>query len=83
MHKMFNFSVAYGAMPDTIQQAFGSSREMARAHAVVTFAVADARDPATHKFWIEVLKSRRSNTSKHAFKTFDDAVAFLKGVVGW
>lgn len=65
---------------DGVTLAGGSLLALARADVAATLMVAP-RDSNTHKFWVEVIKSRARNTSKHAFLTLDDAVEFMRQVV--
>jgi hypothetical protein len=43
------------------------------------FYIVSPYDANEFKYWVEVVKSRTSATSRHAFLNIDDALAFMKG----
>lgn len=50
----------------------------ARADNIYTIMVASPYDQDTHKFWVEIVKNRYGNTSKHTFLTLQDALDFIE-----
>jgi hypothetical protein len=77
------FAQTYGASPERVRDLLGVNfNVMARADYALTLMVAPPTSTNENKFWVEVVKNRRGNPSRHAFRTLQDALDYMKEFVG-
>lgn len=65
-----------------MREASPSLTALAKSDAVLTLMIANPNVKQPEKYWVEIVKNRYGNRSKHAFHTLLDALDFIEEWVG-
>jgi len=77
------FEVDFAAAELKVAAAMRTSDgALARADMAVTLMIANINDPNKYHYWVDVVKNRHGNTSRHAFLTLGDATDFIEDITG-